>query len=269
MPEFDLSLLLYGLAIGLGAGMLGGLMAGLAGVGGGLIYVPVFYALMPGHDDGMGTYIFASLVAIIITGFFSSRSHWRLGHIDKPSLALLLPGLIIGAALGLWSTLHIPGIWILVALAALNAWVAFDYHRPLLPNPQGKPPLALCSGPIGYLSGLLGIGGGTMLVPLLRRSLILRQAVGTSAVCGLLMAGAAIGINISLESHWYQILATEWLFLCGTWLGIMIILPYSAPYAARLHDSIPETMLRMLLKAMFMLLSCAFLIAAMLAAYAL
>jgi len=250
--------------VGLAAGVLGGLMAGLAGVGGGLIYVPVFYALMPGHSEGMSAYIFASLVAIIMTSFFSSRSHWQLGHVDKPSLALLLPGLIIGAALGLWSTLHIPGIWILVTLAALNAWVAFDYSRNLESTSPNTNILPWLSGPIGYASGLLGIGGGTMLVPLLRRYVPLRQAVGTSAMCGFLMALGAISVNISLESNWYEILNAQWLFLGAAWLGMAIILPASVHWSAQLHDQIPEPILRLILKAMFITLSLAFLCAALL-----
>ncbi len=264
MPELDFSLALYGLAVGLGAGLLGGLMAGLAGVGGGLIYVPMFYALMPNQSDSMSAYIFASLVAIIITGFFSSRSHWRLGHVDQASMRLLLPGLMIGAGLGLWSTLHVPSTWILFALAALNAWVAFDYSLALKSTSQPISSISLLSGPIGYISGLLGIGGGTMLVPLLRRSLSLRQAVGTSAICGLGMALAAVAINIALETSWYHILSNQWMFLGAAWLGIMIILPRSVSYAAQMHERMSEASLRFVLKAMFICLSIALFIAALL-----
>ncbi len=267
MPELDLSLLLYGLAVGMGAGLLGGLMAGLAGVGGGLVYVPVFYALMPGHNETMSTYIFASLVAIVITGFISSRSHWKLGHIDRSSVLILIPGLIIGAGLGLWSTLHIPGFWILLALSILNAWVAFDYSRTLASPSKATNALPLLSGPIGYISGLLGIGGGTMLVPLLRRSLILRQAVGTSAICGFIMALGAVSVNMSLESNWYDLLSDQWPFLLAAWLGIVIILPHSVAWSARLHETIPEPTLRIILKTMFMMLSAGLLIAALLSGY--
>jgi len=263
MPEFELPLFIYGLAVGIGAGLLGGLMAGLAGIGGGLVYVPVFYALMPAKDENMSAYIFASLVAIIITGFFSSRSHWRLGHIDKTSLAVLLPGLIIGAGLGLWSTLHVPGSWILFALAALNVWIAFDYSHTFQSTIQRKATLTLFSAPIGLISGLLGIGGGTMLVPLLRRSLSLRLAVGTSAVCGFSMAMAAVTINISLVTDWSRILSAQWNFLFAAWLGIALVLPRSIHWSAQLHENISEPILRMILKTVFTGLSASLLIAAL------
>lgn len=265
MPELDLALLLYGLAVGIGAGLLGGLMAGLAGVGGGLIYVPVFYACMPGNTEGMSAYVFASLVAIIITGFVSSRSHWRLGHLDRNAMFLLLPGLIIGAGLGLWSTLHLPAAWILFALAALNGWVAFDYSRKLNIASNARSTLPLFSGPIGYISGVLGIGGGTTLVPLLRRSLTLRHAVGTSAACGFIMALGAIAVNMSVESSWHTLINDQWLFLLPAWLGITIILPASVGWSARLHDVMSELALRVMLKTMFISLSAGFLIAALLA----
>ncbi|MDX8406946.1 MAG: TSUP family transporter, partial [Mariprofundaceae bacterium] len=94
MQETHLLLIIYGLAVGLAAGGLGGTLAALAGVGGGLIYVPVFYALMPQADQGMSVQILASMLAIVLTGGFSARSHYRLGHIDMSVSRQLIPGLI-------------------------------------------------------------------------------------------------------------------------------------------------------------------------------
>jgi len=263
MPEIDLSLLIYGLVIGLCAGALAGTIAGLAGLGGGLVYVPVYYALMPGAGDSMALPVFASMVAITITGFFSARAHFRLGHINREAMNHLLPGLIIGAAVGLWSTLHLHKALVLLGLSALDVWIAYDYGRDCRrKSTREMMQLSLLSGPIGFTSGALGIGGGTMLVPLLRRFLQLRYAVGTSAVCGVLMAVSAALLNLFFEPDWYVALQEQLLFLAATWLGIATVLPKTAGWAAHLHTVTAEPAMRAILKGLFIFLSIGLLIAA-------
>lgn len=264
---FEPDMLIYGLMLGLCAGALAGVLAGLAGVGGGLIYVPLFYAFLPTHGDGMALYIFASMVAIVMTGFFSARAHWRLGHVDNKLFAALLPGLIFGAGLGLWSTLRLPAEVILLALAALDGWVARDYGRRVDAGREPRPSPRLFSAPIGYLSGALGIGGGTMLVPLLRRHAALRVAVGTSAACGFFMAAAAVSVNLLAEADWQALLLAHWPSLAGLWLGIAVGLPFCSGWAARLHAGMGEDGLRIALRFVFIALACSLLLAAIVARY--
>jgi len=260
MTEFDVSLLVCGFLTGLLAGTAGGLLAGLAGLGGGLIYVPVFYALMPGETGAISAPVMASMGAIVFTGFFSTRAHWRLGHVDMVAFRQLIPGLILGAALGLWLTLKIPEAVVLAGLALLDAWVAWDYGRETRPGGVTPPP-GLYAGPIGYLSGTLGIGGGTMLVPLLRRSLSLRQAVGTSAMCGVVMSATAITVNLLLEPGWRIVLGHQVLFLAGAGSGILLILPRATHWSAALHEMFSEQTIRLSLKILFTALSGLLLIA--------
>lgn len=262
MVEADISQLLYGLMTGLGAGAIGGTLAGLAGVGGGLLYVPIFFALMPSDAGGIAMPVFASLVAVAMTGFFSARSHWRLGHVDRSALIQLLPGLLIGAGIGLWSTLRLSEIWILLALAALDGWIAFDYGRQPKKRTVNGLPLALFSGPIGFISGALGIGGGTMLVPLLRRSCELRFAVGTSATCGAAMALCAVAANTLFEQGWHTLLAAHASWVTGAWLGILLILPVATSWSAALHAQLSESTLRIVLKGIFISLAGLLLLAA-------
>lgn len=252
---FDISyeMILYGLAVGLIAGAMAGTLAGLAGIGGGLIYVPVFYITMPGDQENLSIHVMASLIAVALTGFFSARAHWRLDHLNAHALRLLLPGLIIGAAIGLWSTLKIPEAMILLSLAVLDAWIAWDYGRDQVL--KRDVPITALSGPIGYISGALGIGGGTMIVPLLRRSLPLREAIGTSAACGMLMALAAVLFNLSLERAWVELLSGRSLFLISALAGIGIMIPRTSGWSAKLHATMPERTMQLILKGIFITLS--------------
>jgi len=261
--EWDFSLLVYGLIVGLCAGGLAGFMAGLAGVGGGLIYVPVFYLLMPNSDGNIALSVFASMVAIALTSFFSACRHWQLGHVNATFFHYLWPGLLLGASLGLWSALVLPELWILLALAALNTWVAYDYGRVLPVGLQSKGRLGFLGLPIGYVSGVLGIAGGTMLVPLLRRFLSLKEAVGTSAICGAVMVTLAVFLNMLGESTWWELLQQQGLFLLAAWVGVLLTMPLAAKISASWHDKFQEQYLRVILKFMFFFIAIMFLVIAM------
>jgi len=260
--EWDTSILLYALAVGLGAGVLAGFMAGLAGVGGGLVYVPVFYLLIPSvegsAEGGMALAIFSSMVAIALTAGFSARSHWQLGHVNVHLFHYLWPSLLLGASLGLWSALILPELWILLALAALNAWVAYDYGRSFESHTLHKGIFSILGIPIGYISGVLGIAGGTMLVPLLRRFLTLKDAVGTSAMCGAVMVVLAVILNLLGEPGWQDLLQGQWLSLLATWVGLLLTMPWAARKSAGWHEKLQEWQLRIMLKSMFSLIAIMF-----------
>lgn len=262
MSESDITMLCIGLAAGIFAGGIAGIMAGLAGIGGGLIYVPVFYACLPHDSNGISLSVFISLMAIVFTGGFSVRAHYRLGHLNWQVAGYLLPGLMLGASLGLMLTLHLPESLVLASLALLNVWVAWDFGRPTKQKPATLA-LWLASGPIGYISGTLGIGGGTMLVPLLRRSLPLRKAVGTSILCGSLMAATALMVNGLLFPDWYHMLVAQKWFVFGSISALLLALPHASRWSAKLHASLDEKEMRLLLKGLFVALAIALALSAL------
>ncbi|MFQ5355661.1 MAG: sulfite exporter TauE/SafE family protein [Mariprofundaceae bacterium] len=249
MPEFELLHLGYGLLTGLLAGSAGGVLAGLAGLGGGFIYVPALYMLLARNDAGIALAIMTSLIAVFLTGLFSSRAHWRLQHIDTGLGYRFIPWLAGGASAGLWFTLRVPEAAVLAGLAMLDAWVAWDMGR----EQRWRSPFALSSLglPIGAVSGMFGIGGGTMLVPLLRRFVALRYAVGTSAFCGAIMAGLAVLVNIAAENRWAALIGDHLYSVTGFLAGVAIVLPASSRLAASLHQSVPENLMRSVLRFVF------------------
>ncbi|MEC9482073.1 MAG: sulfite exporter TauE/SafE family protein [Halomonas sp.] len=192
---------LAGVLILLGAllatGAVAGLMAGLLGVGGGIVIVPVLFHVFTLLDVDesirMHQAVGTSLATIIVTAFMSSRSHYRKGSLDPGLLRQLIPGVVIGVVLGgiasRWlSGAFLTGLFGVVAFAvALNM---FRRQAPRfgkgLPGPIGT---GLLGTVIGSISTLMGIGGGTLSVPIMSGlGASMRVAVGTGAAVGLVIS---------------------------------------------------------------------------------
>jgi uncharacterized membrane protein YfcA len=190
-----LSLAVVVAAAGLGAGLL----AGLLGVGGGIILVPALdYAFgVAGVADGLRMHLAVgtSLASIVPTAIVSARSHRLRGAVDGDLARRWSPPIALGAALGsiIAASLHgrtLSGIFAVVALlvALRMIWRSGDgavggdrdaTHWRWLPIPVG----------IGAVSALMGIGGGTLSVPVMTwLGRPVHRAVGTSAWFGLWIA---------------------------------------------------------------------------------
>lgn len=192
-------------------GAASGVLAGLFGVGGGVIVVPALILLF--HHFGLGELgtgaqwiphvaVGTSLAAIVGTGAASTLAHHRRRGVRWDLVARLAPGIVLGAWLGAALAGIIPDIWLtrlfalFLASVGIRMLIPRKTHRERpLPGPAG---MWAAGGVIGTLSALVGIGGGTLTVPFLsHRGLDLRKAVGTSAACGLPIAIAgAIGFMI-------------------------------------------------------------------------
>lgn len=183
-------------------GVLAGLLAGLLGVGGGLVLVAALALLLPAQGVptaiAMQAALATSLASVIVTAAASAAAHARRGAVLWPQVAWLLPGLLLGAWLGGRFAVGIDGgqlRWFVVAYCLLAATqLALDLPRPpagvRLARPPG-PALSLAGGIIGAVSAVVGIGGGSMTVPVLVwRGVAPVRAVASSSACGV-----AIGLS--------------------------------------------------------------------------
>jgi uncharacterized membrane protein YfcA len=186
------------LLVGLGAS--GGLLAGLLGIGGGIIFVPGIYYVMQGlgieTDKLIHIAIGTSLAMIVPTGLLSARNHWRYGNMRKDLLIKLLPAIIVGTLLGAVFADFISGLFLKLIFAsalfliAIYMLISAFKKRSLLEHPEKLKHHHIAGFGVGFMSALMGIGGATLSVPYMSACGIkVHQAIGTAA---------AIGVGIAL-----------------------------------------------------------------------
>ncbi len=178
-------------------GVFAGLVAGLLGVGGGLIIVPVLALLFEraGYGPVMHLAIGTSLATIVFTSIASVRAHHRHGAVRWPVFFRLTPGIVAGALLGAAVADRLPTDALRLFFGLFELFVAVQLTLDLRPKPQRRLPgslgMGLAGAVIGGVSAIVGIGGGTLTVPFLVWSNVaMREAVATSAACGLPIAVA-------------------------------------------------------------------------------
>lgn len=192
--------------LGLGAGA--GLLAGLLGVGGGLIMVPGLYWILSAHgleEGAMHIAIATSMAVIIPTGFMSARAHARRGGVDWSLWRRWLPGVIGGVILGTLTANHMDtdslrlffGFALLV-LAGLLLWTPHEGgHQAVSERWVAVIPLGAL---IGAVSSMAGIGGATLSVPIMRwMGRALPRAIGTASALGVAIAIPACIIYLMLS----------------------------------------------------------------------
>ena len=207
MPELFSQYIPFALGLAV-TGAISGIMAGLLGIGGGIIMVPAMvlaYQLLGYNPEViMHVAVGTSLAVIIPTGLRSAQSHNKRGAVDGQVLRLWGPWIVGASLLGglmaaLYSAAALKIIFGVMALfIALN--MALPVQRKLMESLAGVPLVNRISAVvIGYISALMGIGGGSLTVPtLVAFGAPIHTAVGTSAALGVILAiPAVIGFIIS------------------------------------------------------------------------
>lgn len=196
MPEMNDLLIMAALLLVIGA--FGGVLAGLLGVGGGIVLVPAFYYVFSGLGyDGpylMQICLATSLATIIVTSLRSLQAHNRKGAVDWEILKSWGPGIALGAVAGMMVASSLRSV-VLQAIFGVLALVIGIYlglgrsHWRLGNDmPRGLARLVL-SPLVGFLSVLMGIGGGSFGVPLMTLfGVPIHRAVATAAGFGVIIA---------------------------------------------------------------------------------
>jgi uncharacterized membrane protein YfcA len=182
-----------------GLGLVVGFVAGLLGVGGGLIIVPVLIFLLHAQGRAVGMEpqmaLGTSLASILFTSLSSVRAHHRHGAVVWPLVRRIAPGIVLGtlagAVLAAQMSAWVLKVFFVVFLfyAGIQMWLDFK------PAPQrelpGRAGTTLAGGVIGAVSSWVGIGGGTLSVPfMLWHNIPLHRAIGTAAAIGFPIAAA-------------------------------------------------------------------------------
>jgi uncharacterized protein len=195
----DIALLIGGVMI---AAAFAGIIAGLLGVGGGIVIVPVLFWVFTfaqlDPDVAMPVAVATSLATIIATAVSSARAHHKRGAVDMPLVRRWGPWMGAGALLGGAVAGMINGTALMLVFGGVGLLVALNLARPKtlvlaqdLPQKRGAQPAL--AGMIGTVSAMMGIGGGTLGVPILTAcSVPVHRAVGTAAAFGLIIAVPAV-----------------------------------------------------------------------------
>ncbi|MDD3448204.1 MAG: sulfite exporter TauE/SafE family protein [Gammaproteobacteria bacterium] len=242
------------LLIYLVVGAFAGVLAGLFGVGGGLIIVPAlaftFQAQAVDPAVLMHVAIGTSLATIVVTSLSSVRAHHRRGAVLWEVFRRLTPGIVVGALLGAAVADLLPGDWLRRIFALFVLTIAAQMGFGLKPAPHrglpGAPGMFGAGGVIGSISAIVGIGGGSLTVPFLTWCNVeMRNAVATSAACGLPIAVA--GAAGFIFQGWGEAALPAWSSGYVYWpafAGIAVASTAFAPLGAKLAHSLPGAKLK-------------------------
>jgi uncharacterized membrane protein YfcA len=236
-------------------GLFSGTLAGLLGVGGGIVIVPVLFNVFPflsiPEAIQMKLAVGTSLATIIPTSIQSARKHHARGAMDVPLLKAMIPSLIIGVAIGTVIAIWVKGSTLTAVFAVIALLVALNMGftgvdarlRESFPTGILRQVLGIF---IGGVSAMMGIGGGTVGVPLMNLfGTPIRSAVATASAFGIVIAiPATIGF---IYAGWGDPLLPPASLGYVNLIGFALIVPSSmlaTPWGVHLAHTIPPLALK-------------------------
>ena len=262
----SLSFLVVYLALGACAGVL----AGLLGIGGGLVLVGALAWLLPKHgvpaDAAMHVALASSLASIVLTAASSARAHHRRGSVLWPTVAWMVPGVLLGGWLGSRFAIAlddgvlrwcVAGYCWLVALQMLQSKTPAAGDTAVVPRGPGY---TAAGGGIGIVSAIVGIGGGSLTVPLLVwRGVVPVRAVGTSSACGIFIGlGSALGYALQAPAGALQLPGAVGYVYLPAAAGVAVASVLAAPYGTRLAHALSGPALKRVFAVFLMIVGSSF-----------
>jgi uncharacterized membrane protein YfcA len=245
-------------------GAVAGTLAGLLGIGGGLIIVPALAFTLGASrfppDAVMHVAVATSLATIVFTSISSAAAHHRRGAVQWRKAGYLTPGIVVGAVIGAAVAARLPTDTLRIVFGIFECLVAVHLLRGLAPGTGSaavRPAVFVgAGGVIGGLSTILGIGGGVLTVPFLTwAGLEMRTAVATSSVCGVPIALAGTGAMIvaGLGAEGLPVGATGYVYWPAA-LAIALTSVVLAPFGAHLAHTLPVGLLRRMFAGLLLLI---------------
>ena len=231
-------------------GACAGVLAGLLGIGGGLVLVAALAWLLPQQgvpaEAAMHAALASSMASIVLTAASSAHAHHKRGSVLWITVAWMVPGVLLGGWSGSRLAIGLDGgvlRWC-VAIYCGVAAAQLLFSRPRLSADAADAPsgvgYTLAGGGIGALSALVGIGGGSMTVPLLVwRGVAPVRAVGTSSACGIFIGlSSAFGYALQAPAAALPLAGSVGYVYLPAALGVAVTSVLAAPYGSRLAHAI-------------------------------
>lgn len=242
------------LAVYLGLGAIAGVLAGLLGIGGGLVIVPMLvfcltWQKVP-HEMIMHIALGTSMASIMFTSVSSFLAHHRRGAVQWTIVKRIVPGILIGTFLGSYIASRLSTDFLKAFFVVFLYYVAYQMLTNKKPKPSRELPgnvgMIGVGNVIGAVSSFVGIGGGTLSVPFMMWcNVAVHTAIGTSAAIGFPIAiagtlGYAInGMNVSGLPEF----SFGYIYLPAL-AGIVCASVLTAPLGVRLAHSLPVAKLK-------------------------
>lgn len=248
----------------LALGAFTGFLAGLLGIGGSMLMVPVMTWVMAHQGVPQQFVVHAaigtSLATICVSSLSSVRAHHKRGAVRWPIVGSLSPGILLGAYFGAWIATALDSKVLGLVFGGFLFFSAFQMLANLRPKSARELPgtsgMLAAGGVIGTLSGLLGAGGGFVSVPFMTWcGVSIHNAVATSAALGFPIALA--GTAGYVVNGWHSPGMPEWTLgfvYLPAFLTIVVASVSTAPWGAKAAHSLDTSSLKKAFACLLLLL---------------